>query len=215
MPPPSQGLTALHITAAHRHMHIISVLLAAGTLPTLPDPRGTLPIHIAVSGGHPAAARLLQAAPATATAVGMLGLTPLLVAAQRGQEEMVRNGAGRHTWPYILRIQCCGVACSHTYPALSVHLSAAMTGCRLGPVRICRWACSLKQRLMLHSLAPQPARLLCGWLAPWAIQRSRGSCLQLRHRQPPCWQAFQLRRCMRPWSKGTWTLSNSFCRSSL
>lgn len=91
-PPPLlvQGASALHVAVGYGHTRVARTLLAADGPPTLRGPKGMLAIHLAAAVGQPAAARvLLDAAPATASAVDGAGHTPLWIAANEGTAAVV------------------------------------------------------------------------------------------------------------------------------
>lgn len=79
----------------------LASLLARGASPDLRDARGQVALYVALRDGSPKCARVLAAAPKlTVDAVNAFDETPLMMAALRGDEEVVRTllarGAAAH-----------------------------------------------------------------------------------------------------------------------
>lgn len=88
----ADGFTALHLAAYFGHASLVRVLLEAGADPDAVTTGGARlrPIHSAVAGRDATAVRYLLEAGADVSVRQAGGITPLMAAAQHGDEAIVR-----------------------------------------------------------------------------------------------------------------------------
>ena len=88
----SAGLTPLHLGVQHEHEQIVQRLLDNGANPSLPDPHGNLPIHIAAATGNVLIGeKLLHKRKEDVNAKGENERTPLHEACAHGRQPMAEK----------------------------------------------------------------------------------------------------------------------------
>ncbi len=98
--------TALHAAAAQGDTELVQLLLLSGANPNSLNRYGETPLHLATEKGHTAAAlRLLRRGSAVETKSKFTSVTPLMLAAERGNFELVQHFITASKSPNLLLSQ--------------------------------------------------------------------------------------------------------------
>jgi ankyrin repeat protein len=86
----AEGMTPLHLAAAHNHVDLMKVIISEGSSLDQTDRRGRTPLFLASENGCEKAIRLLVERGAKIESLDELGCTPLTLSAENGHSEIVR-----------------------------------------------------------------------------------------------------------------------------